>query len=227
MRYRVPILALLLTVWLPAANAEHAKINLRVLRVDAQSGKASNETTAAADEEPPAGGILPRPIFKAKVQEPLVLQFILTNMYSPWRTQERDGAVFRGAPGQTGAEKAARADQGDHHARPLCLALETQGPRRARLAFTIPEPGVYLVACSRPRTRRAIMSIFPRLIWWWSSPASLAEGKRPKAKGRTALPFSFSLFLLALCLAGLGLGLQEPAAKPGEKSGSAHIPGGV
>ncbi len=40
-----------------------------------------DEVKAAADEEPPGGGINPRPEFKAKINEPLLMQFILTNAY--------------------------------------------------------------------------------------------------------------------------------------------------
>jgi hypothetical protein len=58
----------------PSLMAEHARIDLRV------SG-AGKEAAANADEEPPSGGRNDPPVLKVKVNEPLVLQFILTNTY--------------------------------------------------------------------------------------------------------------------------------------------------
>src|SRR5712691_8214408 len=79
---RPSLLALLIVVgWPLAAGAEHANIDLRVLRLDPESGKSVGEAKASADEEPPAGGVNPRPLLKVKADEPLALQFILTNTY--------------------------------------------------------------------------------------------------------------------------------------------------
>jgi hypothetical protein len=69
--------AMLLAVMLgatPALKAEHARIDLRV------SGQ-GKEITANADEEPPPGGTNDPPVLNVKVNEPLVLQFILINTY--------------------------------------------------------------------------------------------------------------------------------------------------
>ena len=57
-----------------ALQAEHASIDLRV----SHQGK---EVTAAADQEPPAGGQNEPPVLKVNVNEPLVFQFYLTNTY--------------------------------------------------------------------------------------------------------------------------------------------------
>jgi len=61
----------------PSLRAEHANIDLRVIR----QGEQREEVTAGADEDPPAGGENTPPVIKVKVNEPLVLQFILTNTY--------------------------------------------------------------------------------------------------------------------------------------------------
>jgi hypothetical protein len=58
----------------PAVRAEHARIDLRV------SGQ-GNEARASADRDPPPGGLNDPPVLDVAVEQPLVLQFILTNKY--------------------------------------------------------------------------------------------------------------------------------------------------
>ncbi len=62
---RLLLVAIALLALPVIAQAEHANIKLRIFRVDPDSGKARDETDAAADEEPPGGGINPRPVFRA------------------------------------------------------------------------------------------------------------------------------------------------------------------
>ncbi len=62
-------------------HAEHANISLRVMRLDPQTGLTKDEALASADQEPPQGGIVSRPLFKIKAHDPLVLQFIFVNTY--------------------------------------------------------------------------------------------------------------------------------------------------
>src|SRR5947208_17155396 len=78
-------LAMILAVGFLAANpgpgrAEHAKINLDVTA----SGE---QVTAFVDQTPPEHGKNPRPVIKAKVGEPIKVQFTLTNVY-PHKTLE-------------------------------------------------------------------------------------------------------------------------------------------
>jgi hypothetical protein len=81
MNKRCLVALLALSAWPLTAAAEHANIDLRIMRVDAETGAIRDKATASADEEPPAGGVNPRPLFKVKANEPLVLQFFLTNTY--------------------------------------------------------------------------------------------------------------------------------------------------
>lgn len=66
----------------PFLHAEHARIDLRVIR----QGN-GEEVTSICDEEPPAGGSIEPPVITVKANEPLVLQFIFENIY-PHRVVE-------------------------------------------------------------------------------------------------------------------------------------------
>src|SRR5271170_924772 len=62
------------------ASAEHAKINLEVT--------VGRETaTAHVDQTPPDSGKNPRPVVKAKVNERIKINYLLTNVY-PHKTLE-------------------------------------------------------------------------------------------------------------------------------------------
>ena len=67
----------------PYLWAEHARIDLSVSRPEGDE----EQVSASADEEPPAGGVNEPPVLHVKVNEPLVLQFIFTNIY-PHRVVE-------------------------------------------------------------------------------------------------------------------------------------------
>jgi hypothetical protein len=63
-------------IGIPSASAEHADIVLRITSME--NGE---EAVAYSDQEPPAGGVKPRPVLKTHARERLVVQFILTNTY--------------------------------------------------------------------------------------------------------------------------------------------------
>jgi hypothetical protein len=63
-----------------AANAEHAKIELVV-------ATQRDQVTAHVDQTPPEWGKNPRPVLKARTNEPIRIQFLLTNVY-PHKTLE-------------------------------------------------------------------------------------------------------------------------------------------
>ena len=64
-----------------SARAEHARIDLRLIRIDPNTGVDGDSVSAAADTDPPQGGFNERPILKVTAGEPLALQFVLTNTY--------------------------------------------------------------------------------------------------------------------------------------------------
>jgi hypothetical protein len=70
-------IALALAPWV---RAEHAKINLEV-------STGSGNVAAFVDQTPPDWGKNPRPVIKAKVNEPIRVHYLLTNVY-PHKTLE-------------------------------------------------------------------------------------------------------------------------------------------
>ena len=153
MRMRVLLISIVVGCSPLVASAEHANINLRLLRVDAQSSKVLDEVKAVADEEPPGGGINPRPVCKVKVNEPLVLQFILTNVYPHGELKEVTVRYFVVREEKAGQKKvpdlAARCVvQGSFN-----LSLKPKARVGARAAFVIREPGVYLLRVDTANTK--------------------------------------------------------------------------
>ena len=140
------VLALLgLITAAPAARAEHASITLKVFRVDPASGQAKDEISSRSDQEPPSGGVLPRPLFKVKAGEPLVLQFIYTNTYPHGITKDVRIRYFVVREEKARQKAVPELDKnvvamGQFHSnfKPKCRV-------GARVAFTVREPGVYLL----------------------------------------------------------------------------------
>jgi hypothetical protein len=127
------------------ANAEHAAIKLRVFRVEAESGKTLDEANAVADEEPPAGGINPRAVFKVKSGDPLVMQFILTNAYPHGELKDVTVRYFVARIDKVGQKKLPDLQRGTITEGRFNLNLKPKARVGARVAFTIREPGVYLL----------------------------------------------------------------------------------
>lgn len=145
MRLRLLLPALVMLVVPLAGYAEHAKIELRAMRVDAETGKTSDEVKAAADEEPPGGGINPRPVFKAKINEPLVMQFILTNTYPHGELKDVTIRYFVVREDKIGQKKLPDLSKGTITDGRFVMNLKPKGKVGARVAFTIREPGAYLL----------------------------------------------------------------------------------
>jgi hypothetical protein len=80
-RYSTLLTVMVLGGW-PAglARAEHAKIQLDV-------STRHDQVTAFVDQTPPAWGKNPRPVLKARTNEPIRIQFLFTNVY-PHKTLE-------------------------------------------------------------------------------------------------------------------------------------------
>jgi hypothetical protein len=147
------LLAVLFLVALPlAVRAEHASIDLRLIRLDAANGQTLEETDAHADQEPPAGGVNPRPLAKVKAGEPLVLQFFLTNTYP--HGENKDVGVHYYVVREEKPRQKMLPD--------LSKGVVTEGRFKsnfkpkcrvgARVAFTIKEPGIYLLRVDTSNT---------------------------------------------------------------------------
>jgi hypothetical protein len=133
--------------WLAYAglvHAEHAIIDLRVFHFDPVSLSVKNEKSASADEEPPLGGLNPRPLMKVKAGESLVLQFIFTNTYPHKEVKDVSVRYF-----------VARVDKVKQKTLPdlsdavidgkFTLNFKPKGRVGARVGFAIPKPGIYMV----------------------------------------------------------------------------------
>jgi hypothetical protein len=134
-----------LILWPLPARTEHARIDLRAIRLDVKAGQSPNEASASADTEPPLGGLQLRPLFQAKAGEPLALQFVLTNTYPHGVKKDVTVRFF-----------VAREDRPRQKTLPdLGKGVVTQGQFTldfkpgcrvgARVRFTIRQPGVYLL----------------------------------------------------------------------------------
>jgi hypothetical protein len=134
-----------LTLWPLPARSEHARIDLRVIRLDVKTGQNRDEISASADTEPPLGGLNPRPLFKAKVAEPLALQFLLTNTYP--HGVKKDVTVRFFVAREARLRQKTRPD--------LTSGVVTQGEFTmdfkpgcrvgARVLFTVKKAGTYLI----------------------------------------------------------------------------------
>ena len=133
----------LFTTW---TRAEHAKINLDVT--------GPNETkTAFVDQTPPASGKNPRPILKAKVGEPIRIQWVMTNVY-PHKTLENVVVHFFIARQEKVGQKDL-PDLGDDVVLESAFDMDFKPGAKAgqRSTVRIDEPGVYLIRVESRQTQ--------------------------------------------------------------------------
>lgn len=124
-------------------RGEHAYIALRVFHVDPDSGKARAEASAAADQEPPAGGVHARPRFKVKAGEPLVLQFIYDNAYPHGATKDVRIRYFVARAEKVGQKMTPPLDDNVVTKGQFQMNFKPKCRVGARVAFTVRAPGVY------------------------------------------------------------------------------------
>jgi hypothetical protein len=145
--------ALLAVGTISAVRAEHARIDLRVI---AGPGK---EASATSDTDPPAGGRNTPPVFKVKVNRPLVLQFFFTNTdphHDVEQVQVRYYVVRVEKLGRKPAVSLRESNGADKDSQPfLDPGVVTRGQFLmdfkpeckvgTRLKFQIPTAGIYSV----------------------------------------------------------------------------------
>lgn len=131
-------------LWPVAGQAEHADIVLKMFRLDPSTGMTVDEVTASSDQEPPPGGVKQRPMIKAKAKDPLALQFILINTYPHGVNKDVTVRYFVVPVPKLGHKTLPALDQCvvrgqfQMHFKPKCRV-------GARIAVTIPNPGIYLL----------------------------------------------------------------------------------
>ena len=130
---------IVLLVAVSPLRAEHAVIDLRIIGPE-------SEVSAGSDQEPPVGGVNPRPLLKVHVGDPLVLQFILTNVYPHGRIKgvkvryyvvRVDKVRQKTVPALEGEGVIALGEMGLNF-KPKCRV-------GARMRLRVPEPGIYMV----------------------------------------------------------------------------------
>jgi hypothetical protein len=134
------------------ARAEHATIDLRVMHLDPATGQTREEVSARADQEPPAGGRLPRPLVKVKVGEPLKLQFILVNDYPHGLKKAVRVRYFVVAEEKAGQKNVPDLKQGTVTQGQFTLDFKPKCRVGAQVAFTLPKAGVYLLRVETQNT---------------------------------------------------------------------------
>jgi len=129
-----------------AVRAEHAKINLEV-------ATAHENVAAFVDQTPPEWGKNPRPVIKAKVNEPIRIKYLLTNVY-PHKTLENVVVHFYIAHQKKVAQRELPDLKGD-------IVIETAfdmdfkpGSKAGqRSTVKIDTPGVYLIRIETRNTQ--------------------------------------------------------------------------
>jgi len=134
------------TMVAPAARAEHSDIDLRVEGPHGQ-------VEATSDREPPAGGINPRPKLTVQAGDPLVLQFILTNIYPHDVVKDVTIRYFVVRTDKIGQKDLPELEHGAITKGHVVMNLKPKARVGARLNFRIDEPGIYLVRVDTLNTK--------------------------------------------------------------------------
>ena len=127
-------------------RAEHAKINLEVT--------VGRETaTAHVDQTPPDSGKNPRPVVKAKVNEPIRINYLLTNVY-PHKTLENVVVHFYVARQEKVGQKDLPDLKGDVVIESAFdMDFKPGGKAGQRTTLKIDTPGVYLIRVETRNTQ--------------------------------------------------------------------------
>ncbi len=146
MRLSCLLAALALVAWPLSARAEHARIELKVIHLDPDSGAEGDSVSApGADTEPPAGGRNPRPLAKVKAGEPLALQFFLTNTYPHGVKRDVTVRYFVAREAKRGQKELPDLKAGTVTDGKFTMNFKPQCRVGSRVTFRIKEPGVYLL----------------------------------------------------------------------------------
>lgn len=122
----------------PQALAEHAKIQLEV------AGR-RDQVTAYVDQTPPEWGKNPRPVLKVRANEPIKVQFLLTNVY-PHKTLDNVVVHFFVVREEKAGQKAI-PDLRDEVVLETAFDMDLKpgGKAGQRTTFRVDQPGAYLV----------------------------------------------------------------------------------
>lgn len=135
-----------------SARAEHALIDLRVFRGEQEPARTEDEARASSDHDPPEGGINPRPLFKAKANEPLVLQFVLINEYPHGEKKDVVVRYFIVREEKARQKHVPDPKSGAVVKGKFTMNFKPKCKVGARLNFSIKEKGFYLLRVETQHT---------------------------------------------------------------------------
>jgi hypothetical protein len=128
------------------AMAEHAKIQLEVAGRD-------KPVTAYVDQTPPEWGKNPRPVLNVKANEPVRIQFMLTNVY-PHKTLENVVVHFFVVREEKAGQKEIPDLKGDVELESAFdMDFKPGGKAGQRTTLKIAEPGTYLIRVETRNTQ--------------------------------------------------------------------------
>jgi hypothetical protein len=141
------LLATFACVLMPSAvRAEHAKIQLEL------SGR-RDQVTANVDQTPPEWGKNPRPVLKVRPNEPVKVQFLLTNIY-PHKTLENVVVHFFVVREKKVGQQTIPDLKGEVVVESAFdMDFKPGGKAGQRTTFKISEPGAYLVRVETRNTQ--------------------------------------------------------------------------
>jgi len=143
---RTALPLLLFAVAPSLAYGEHAAINLQVIGPDGRQ-------EAFADQEPPSGGVNPRPRLTVKAGDPLVLHFILTNVYPHGLLKDVTVRYYVVRTGKFGVKEVPELTDGVITQGTATFNFKPKCRIGAQLQFRIEEPGIYLVRVDTLNTK--------------------------------------------------------------------------
>jgi hypothetical protein len=152
MRYALGLAVLLLSGACTSVRAEHASIDLRVSHREAATGIMKDLANSHADGEPPAAGVNPRPLATVKAKEPLVLQFIYTNTYPHGTIKGARVRYFVVRVDKANQKNVPELTKDVVIQGTFDLNFKPQARVGARVEFTIPTPGIYLLRVQSENT---------------------------------------------------------------------------
>ena len=133
--------------WPALACAEHFDIKLSAARADGATQQ------AFADQSPPAGGLNPRPVLKARVGDKITIQFIMTNVYAHASAPDAGVRYYVVREKEIG-QKTVPALQNVTVEGSFNFDLKPKARIGARQRIAISEPGNYLLRVESLRTQR-------------------------------------------------------------------------
>jgi hypothetical protein len=145
MRSSCLVVCLVLVAWPLSTRAEHAKIDLKLLRLAPGSGAEEELATATADQEPPAGGRNPRPLGKVKVGESLALQFFFTNTYPHGVKKDVTVRYYLVPEAKRGQKSVPDLKEGVVTEGAFKMSFKPGCRVGSRVLFRIRKPGIYLL----------------------------------------------------------------------------------